>query len=124
MQQLTKGLFIGTWRSYKIFLHSGEVKNYTNDKYLEFIFTDDEQLSMRAYENGRSKMLVESTDWNVIFKDKRHYLSTNDKAPVYEIITINHVVLVLTEIRSVEKFFCARLQTWERYIKSPAASVL
>jgi hypothetical protein len=123
VQQLTKGLFLGAWKSYKIFLHSGEIKNHSKDKYLEFIFTDEEHLTIRAYENGRWKLLNENTDWNVIFKDKRHYLNINVR-PVYEVITINHVALVLMEIQSLEKFFCARPQTWERYIHSPAASVL
>ena len=124
MKELTESLFFGTWRSYKAFLNSGNVKNHTKDTYLEFVFNDDRQLSISSHEHGKMKKLYDTKDWKVFFKDKRHYLSIGGKGEEYEIITINHVALVLMDTQTMEKYFCARLPTWETYVKSPAATVL
>jgi hypothetical protein len=120
MQQLTESLFRGTWRSYKAFLHTGEVKNHSKDKYLEFKFGEAKHLSITAYDNGKGKKPEETKDWNIILKDKRHYLTINDKGPVYEVITINHVALVLMDTNTNEKLFFAQPETWEHYVKTPA----
>ena len=120
MQQLMESLFYGTWRSYKAFLNSEDVKNHTKDKYLEFSFSEDRQLTINYYDNGKSKKLSETKDWTVIFKDKRHYLNLNGKGLEYEVITINHVAFVVMDTQTLEKLFCARPQTWETYINNPA----
>ena len=117
MQQLPEGLFYGTWRSYKSFLHTGEVKNHSKDNYLEFVFADDRKLAISNYDNGKSKKLDETTDWSLVFKEKRYYLSVNGKGLEYEIITINHVAFVVQDTQTLDKYFCARVKTWETYIK-------
>jgi len=122
MQQLTENLFCGTWRSYKAFLHTGEVKNHSKDKYLEFAFGEEKRLTISVHDNGTGKKREETKDWTVLLKDKRNYLSIKSKELAYEVITINHVALVLMDTNTNEKVFFARPETWETYVKTPASS--
>jgi hypothetical protein len=124
MQQLTESLFCGTWRSYKTFQKSGDVKNHTKDKYQEFDFGEEKHLTISLYENGSGKKQEETKDWTVTFKNKHHYLTINGKGLPYEIITINHVAFVLMDTKTNEKVFFARPETWETYINTPASAAL
>jgi len=125
MQQLTESLFCGTWRSYKAFQKSGDVKNHTKDKYQEFNFGEEKHLTISVYNNGSGNKQEETKDWSIIFKDKRHYLCINSKRPEFEVITINHVTFVLMNTKTNEKVFFARPQTWETYIiTSPSHAAL
>ena len=101
-----------------MFLHTGEVKNHSKDKYLEFVFADDRKLAISYHDNGKNKKLDETKDWSLVFKEKRYYLSVAGKGLEYEVITINHTAFVVRDTQTLDKYFCARLKTWETYIKT------
>ncbi|MBD0288182.1 MAG: hypothetical protein ICV79_22565 [Flavisolibacter sp.] len=124
MKQLTEKLFQGIWRSYKVFQRTGDVKLHSKELYQEFNFNTERWLSITSYHNKNAESRAHTNDWNITFKDKRHYLNVEGKYLKYEVITINHIALVLMDTSTNEKFFFARPQTWENYIDTQKSLTL
>jgi hypothetical protein len=118
MKELTESLFKGTWKSYKAFRRSGEVKQHSSVYYYDYNCDDTKLLTIFLHNNGSSKKLAETKNWAINFNDKRHYLAIKDMDLNFEVITINHVAMVLMDLATDEKLFFARPATWEKYIKS------
>ena len=124
MQVLAQGLFLGTWKSFKTFRKSGEVKQHSNDYHQVLDFEDCNLLTFVFKRDGTSRKIADSQNWTLTFKDKRHYLESEEIALKFEVITINHEALVLQDIASNDKLFFARPETWERFINTPLTSRL
>ena len=124
MQELTKVLFSGNWRSFKVFKRTGEVKLQTAKSFVEYKFVSDSELTVKTI-NGNNVQLIAQTDkWTVYFKDKRHYLSIGTSKLLYEVVTINHTVMVLGDPVSGEKIFFAKEDSWQDRLQSNQAPVL
>ena len=66
---------------------------------------------------AKVKKLDKTIDWSLDFKEKRYYLSVTGKSLEYEVISINHTAFVIRATQTLDKYFSARLKTWEIYIK-------
>jgi hypothetical protein len=124
MKELTQGLFIGKWKSFKTFRKSGEVKQHSLDYHQEFSFEDCNLLSIVHRINGTTRRIADAQNWTISFKDKRHYLESKDLDLKFEVITINHVALVLQDLSTNDKLFFARPETWEQYVTTSPVSNL
>src|SRR4051812_34176209 len=98
MQQLVEKVFEGRWKSFKVFRHSGEVKMHGPQRYTEFEFSEDRRLLIRNFQDRQMDVLAQTSKWSVEFKNKKHFLSVKDAGLNFEVITINHTVMVLQEL--------------------------
>jgi hypothetical protein len=117
MQKLEEKVLIARWKSYMTFKHSGDVRRYTPYYYKEIHVMDDRTLTVREYNNDRPKTVLSTNEWSLNFFNKKHYLDIAAYKLTFEIITVNHVVLVLLETVSGEKTFYAKENTWKKYIQ-------
>lgn len=124
MQELTQGLFIGKWKSFKTFRKSGEIKQHSTNYHQEFSFEDCNLLTIVHKRDGSTRKIADAQNWTISFKDRRHYLESEEIDLKFEVITINHTALVLQDLSTNDKLFFARPETWERYINSPLTSSL
>ena len=118
MQTLVEQPFVGCWKSYKTFKHSGAIQLYTEELFKEFTFGDDRQLSIQTCKGIRRNTEVLTDNWSIEFSNKRHYLSIRSLKKQYEVITVNHTVLVLLDTDSNDKTFYAKDCFWKSYLKS------
>ena len=118
MQTLVETVFTGKWRSFKSFKRSGEIRLNTEKKFKEFEFSPDRELVIKAVDETTTKKLAGTDQWSVLFKNKRHYLNVDFPKLLYEVITVNHTVMVLADTASEEKIFFARDIYWNEYLKN------
>src|SRR5206468_12697353 len=116
MQKLTEKVLIARWKSYMIFKHSGDARRHSPLYYKEIHVMDDRTLCVKEYNNDRPKTVLTTTEWSVNFINRKHYLYIPTHNLTFEIISVNHVVLVLLEIVTGEKTFYAKENTWNKYI--------
>ncbi|HVG41253.1 MAG TPA: hypothetical protein VM888_06550 [Chitinophagaceae bacterium] len=124
MQQIIESILDGIWRSFKTFRRNGEVKLHSLNTYFEYQFEECKILTITHHNNNTNKRIAKSTDWEICLDNKRHYLTIKDNHLKYEIVTINHEVLVLMDPTSSEKTFYARPNTWEHYLTSAKQAIL
>lgn len=118
MHELVKSIFTGKWKSFKIFKRSGDVRLSSRERFVQFEFEADARLTISTYENGGVADTATADRWNVELKGKRHYMQIPQLKTVYEVITVNHTVMVLADTVTGEKTFFARDHNWEAYLKA------
>jgi len=118
MQALAETVFIGTWRSFKVFKRSGAITLYTDKCFREFQFVPGRLLIIKTYEQGKIKKIADTDQWSFSFKDKKHYLNVVVPKLNYEVVTVNHTVMVLADTASEDKIFFSRENCWEEHLKS------
>ena len=104
-----------TWRSLKVFRHSGTVKQFSKQFFQEIRFESERLLTINLYQEHKYKTLIQTNKWNIGFVNRKHFLNIEEK-PAYEIITLNHADLVLGNPVTHEKIFFARLPAWENFM--------
>ena len=124
MKSLAEGLFTGKWKSFKTFMHSGSVKLSSASLFKEFDFSDDHILTISNRNAHRTENIVQTEAWVLEFQNKRYYLKVPSCKLMYEVVTINHTVLVLMDNTSMEKTFFAKEQHWQNFLQSNKQAVL
>jgi hypothetical protein len=123
MEQLLEKLYKGTFRSYKVFRPSGDMKLHSMSSFKELDINDNKVLTISVYNNNDIKTLLRTTDWEITLKNRRHFLFI-DKRDVLEVISINHAGMVLVDLTTEEKTFYARLIHWENLVRNGLTSAL
>lgn len=118
MNSIVESIFNGKWRSFKTFKYSGNIKFSSYNKYTEFEFTNTRLLKIRAHSVDKVDEVARTENWTVAFKNKKHYLEIISHKMTYEVITINHTVMVLSDTSSSDKIFFAREEHWESFLQS------
>ena len=118
MHTLIEGVLIGKWRSFKTFKPSGDIRLNTGQRFVEFNFTGNRQLTIKTYDVSMIEIITQTDQWAIEFKNKKHYLRINNPKLVYEVITVNHTVMVLGENISQEKSFFAKEAYWPEHLKT------
>ena len=118
MKELTKSVFTGNWKSFKIFKGGGEIKLDNTNSFQEFDFTRENLLTISQYRKTGSERIARTQDWTVELKGSRHYLCIAQPKTTYEIVTINHTVMVLAEEGSSSKIFFAAAHLWQDRLQS------
>jgi len=124
MHELVKSMFTGKWKSFKIFKRSGDVRLSNRQRFQQFEFDSAEKLTISNYENAEVTDTATADAWSVEFKGKRHYMHIPPLKITYEVITVNHTVMVLADTVTGEKTFFARDHNWEAYLKANEKIVL
>ena len=118
MQALAETVFIGVWRSFKVFKRTGAITLYTDKCFKEFQFMPGRFLIIKAYDQGKIKKLADTDQWSFSLKDKKHYLNIFVPKLNYEVVTVNHTVMVLADNLSEDKIFFAKDNCWLEHLKS------
>jgi hypothetical protein len=118
MQTLARTVFTGKWRSFKIFKNSGGIRLNTEKQFKEFDFDADGTLTVTAHEGNHVDKVVQTNLWSISFKDKKHFLDISELKILYEVITINHTVMVLSDNIYNEKTFFAKENIWQEYLRT------
>jgi hypothetical protein len=125
METLAEKLFTGKWRSYKTFRQLGGIHLSTDSTFQEFEFSHDRNLTIKNYEGPRARTMVETDQWAITFQKRKHFLNISRMPKmIFEVITVNHTVLVLLDTLSGEKTFFAKNHHWTEYIKSNKSIVI
>jgi hypothetical protein len=118
MEALVKAVFSGKWRSFKIFKHTGGIILNTEHHFKEFNFTEQGILTIKRYNGDLVEKIAQTDQWTVELKNKRHYLKILLYHLLYEVITINHTVLVLEDTISQDKVFLTKEAYWNTTLKT------
>ena len=118
MKLLADKIFTGKWRSFKIFKRLGDIILHSEKRFQEFDFFFDRTLTIKSYEGGFTELLARTDQWNISFQKRKHFLNIMIPKMAFEIITVNHTVLVLSDLASAEKIFFAKEQQWPEYVKA------
>ena len=118
MDELTKTVFTGNWKSFKIFKQGGGIKLDSRETYQEFNFTPEHLLTIRHYKVGSMEKITHTDNWAVEVRGSRHYLHIAQPKITYEVVTINHTVMVLVEEGSSNKIFFAAAHLWQDRLRS------
>ena len=118
MRTLTELVFTGKWRSFKIFQPSGGIDWCTMKKFQEFSFTPDHHLVIKKFTTGVVDKLADTIHWSIDLDEKKHILHVEKPKMDFEVVTVNHMVLVLQEPSTGEKIYFSKEATWPSYIKS------
>ena len=124
MEKLIESALNGNWRSYKSFRHTGEVKEHSKEFYQEYSFENCSRLTITHFKNGTPHLITQTENWAITFRNKKHYIEIKDNRLEFEIITANHVALVLLDPATEDKYFFARPENWENYVKPNGLPVL
>ena len=112
-------LLHSTWRSFKAFKPSGGIRLHSEQVFQEWQFDPNKMLTVRSFREGIDQVVVKTDRWNLTFRNRRHYLEIPGERLTYEIITVNHTVLVLQGCSGVmEKTFFARENHWQSFLQS------
>lgn len=124
MKTLAEQVFVGTWRSYKTFKRLGHIKLDTETNFQEFDFSADRTLTIKTYSGAGTSTTAQTNQWTISLLRGKHYLNILVPKMNFEVITVNHTVLVLLDVVSSEKTFFARNHHWAEYIKSNKTIVI
>ncbi len=124
MQALAEGVFTGNWRSFKIFKRTGAITLQTNTQFSEFDFECNRELIIKKHNGSKTEQVAQTDEWTVVFQNKKHYISITKPKILFEIITVNHTVMVLADNNTGEKTFFARIANWQDYLQSNLHPVL
>jgi hypothetical protein len=117
MHTLLDGVFTGKWRSFKIFKQSGGIRLHTDKHFQEFEFNGNRELTIKTYDGSIIEKLVQTDQWVIEFRNKKHYLSIIPEL-LYEVITVNHTVMVLADMVSQEKIFLTKEAYWQEHLST------
>ncbi len=115
---------MGTWRSFKIFKNSGDIRLHNEMRFQEFQFTQERLLIITLFQSEKKNLLARTNQWNITLKNKKHFLDIGNPKMQYEVVTVNHTILVLSDISAQEKTFFARENVWSEYIKTSKSVIL
>ncbi|MDB5246472.1 MAG: hypothetical protein JWQ40_866 [Segetibacter sp.] len=118
MDQLVEKCFIGKWRSFKIFKNSGRVHFNNSHNFIQLVFNPDRVLTIKSYSEGLTKNIAETDRWTIVFDNKRHYIDSKTGKFRYEVITVNHTVMVLLDVASSDKIFFTKDEHWQNFLQS------
>jgi len=118
MQALAEIAFFGTWRSFKVFKRTGAITLYTDKWFKEFQFMAGRLLIIKTYDQANIKKIADTDQWSFNLKDKKHYLNIVVPKLNYEVVTVNHTVMVLADTVSEDKIFFAKENYWMERLKS------
>jgi hypothetical protein len=118
MKELTEAVFIARWKSFKSFKKSGGIVLNNENRFTEMEFTGDKVLNIHVVEKQAVKNVVRTNKWNIELKDKKHFLNVMDPKLKFEVITINHTVMVLKDESSGEKIFFVKEKDWYERLKT------
>jgi hypothetical protein len=118
MQKLVEQVLTATWKSYKTFKHSGQVRLHTPQNFKEIQFAHTGGFSLKDYRGGKAETLLQTEQWTLEFKKRSHYVVLPQQKLTYEIITVNHTVLVLLDNTWWEKIFFAKEDFWRDHLQS------
>ena len=124
MEALVEKIITGKWKSFKIFKRLGHILLHSERQFQEFDFIHDRMLIIKLQERNRTEVLAKTDQWNISFQKQKHFLTVLVPKMIFEIITINHTVLVLLDMASGEKIFFAREQHWPEYLKANHSFVI
>ena len=118
MQSLAEIAFIGTWRSFKVFKRTGAITLSTEKCFKEFQFMPGRLLIIKTYDQVNIKKIADTDQWSFCLQDKKHYLNIAVPKLNYEVVTVNHTVMVLADTVSEDKIFFAKENYWLEHLKS------
>jgi hypothetical protein len=118
MQALAEIPFIGVWRSFKVFKRTGAITLFTDKCFKEFKFMPGKLLIIKTYDQTNIKKIADTDQWSFSLKDKKHYLNIVVPKLNYEVVTVNHTVMVLVDTVSEDKIFFAKENYWLEHLKS------
>lgn len=124
MNAVAESVLLDNWKSYKVFLPKGRMKLHNQSEFTQFLFSPGEKLTIRRHKSGGSETLAANEAWMLELHEGRHYLVLQDKALKYEIITVNHTVLVVRDEATDEKTFFARDRCWDDYLTTSRETIL
>jgi hypothetical protein len=124
MQELSKAVFTGKWRSFKLFKKSGDIKLFSTTNFKEFEFLREKEITIKHHYGNKEQQEVQTDQWNIVFKDKRHYLNISEPSLAYEVITVNHTVMILADTSTSDKIFFAKEEFWHSFLKSNQAMLM
>jgi len=124
MEALTKAVFTGKWKSFKIFKRTGAIILNTANHYKEFYFTPEGLLTIKHYKGETIERIAQTDQWTIELKDKRHYLKVLLYKLLYEVVTINHTILVLSDTSTQDKVFLTKEASWNAALQSNTSFVL
>ena len=75
-------------------------------------------LIIKTYDQGNIKKIADTDQWFFSLKDKKHYLNIVVPKLSYEVVTVNHTVMVLADTVSEDKIFFAKEKYWVEHLKS------
>ena len=85
---------------------------------MQFVFSEEHRLTINRYTKGKLEKILKTDNWKVVLKGSRHFLLIENPVMSYEVVTINHTVMVLVEDKTMDKVFCAYEPFWEDHLKS------
>jgi hypothetical protein len=88
------------------------------NRFTEMEFTGDKVLNIHVVEKEAVKNVARTNKWNIELKDKKHFLNVMDPKLKFEVITINHTVMVLKDESSGEKIFFVKEKDWYERLKT------
>lgn len=124
MKAVAEPLLLDEWKSFKTFYPMGRMKLHSKNEYAQFSFLPGGQLSIRLYKEGTAETLAKGESWTLTVRHNSHYLSVLGKRLTYEIITVNHSVLVLRDVATDEKTFFTRARFWEDFLTTSREAIL
>ena len=71
MQALAETVFIGIWRSFKVFKRTGAITLFSDKCFKEFQFMPDRLLIIKSYDQGNAKKIADTDQWSFNLKDKK-----------------------------------------------------
>jgi hypothetical protein len=117
MIRFAEEIFKGIWKSYKIFYYHGGIKFHSRKLYQVFDFGGERILSILLFHDLKKTLVKQTTHWTIELKNKKNFLLIEKGKLCYEIVTVNHVDMVLDNKIIDEKIFFARPERWEDMMK-------
>src|SRR5689334_8060391 len=105
MDELAAQIFAGVWKSFKIFGSTGGITLCNRKRFIQFNFRADAVLDIQEHRDDDVTTIARSAQWNLSLENNKHFLKISDVKPIYEVITVNHHVMVLQDRRNGEKIF-------------------
>jgi hypothetical protein len=123
MLHLIASVLKATWRSFKVFSDNGSIRLSSAKRFKEITIDANGTLCCKSYGDHFVSDITKTDQWMVVLKNKKHFLEIHSK-PVYEIITVNHTVMVLYDLHCQEKIFFSRMEYWEQHLKTNRVFIL
>lgn len=124
MNLFAETVLLDDWKSFKVFLPKGRVKLHNRTEFTQFLFSPGEKLTIRFYSRSGQDTLVADEPWALELHKGRHYLYLPKKRLRYEIITVNHAVLVVRDEATDEKIFLTRDKFWNDRLAANQTTVM
>jgi hypothetical protein len=118
MNQLIESRLKGIFRSFKVFRSNGDVIAHTINEFQEWDFDDNHVLTITQYQQHRKKTICHTDQWTLEFHNRRYFINIPQPPLRLEVISINHLGMVVEMSERGEKIFFAQFPAWERLVKN------